>query len=66
MLDETLIAGAVATIIATRDFCGNESEAVRDYAADHGIADQWRDLYRAAMPKAEVVWNAARKAAGVF
>jgi hypothetical protein len=34
------ISNAVETIIQTRDFCGNESEALRDWEAENGALSE--------------------------
>lgn len=59
-----LIDGAVDVIINTRDFCGNEKQAVRDYCFENKVSD-CKGLYRMAMAKANSKWNAYRREAGV-
>ena len=62
--DSDLIDGAVDVIINTRDFCGNEKQAVRDYCFENKVSD-CKGLYRMAMAKANLKWNAYRREAGV-
>ena len=62
--DSDLIDGAVDVIINTRDFCGNEKQAVRDYCFENKVSD-CKGLYRMAMAKANSKWNAYRREAGV-
>jgi len=38
-----IIAGAVQVILNTRDFCGNEREAVREFAIENGFRSSFRD-----------------------
>lgn len=58
-----LINEAVETLISTRDVCGNEREALRDFQADNGkltpteIAAVWQAF--------ESEWNRHQVAAGV-
>jgi len=59
-----LIDGAVDVIINTRDFCGNEKQAVRDYCFENKVSD-CKELYRMAMARANSKWNAYRQEAGV-
>jgi hypothetical protein len=61
---ENQLNDAVELIINTRDFCGNEMEAIKDYCADEGIRD-WNGLYQLANFRANSQWNSYRKAAGV-
>jgi hypothetical protein len=63
-ISENIINQAVDLIINTRDFCGNESEAICDFCADEGISD-WRKVYRIARFRANARWNSYKKAAGV-
>lgn len=60
------VSDAVTLILNTRDFCGNEAEAVADYCADESIRD-WFGLFEVAQAQADAVWaeckQAARKAA---
>ena len=63
-IPESVIDGAVDVIINTRDFCGDEREAVREYCADEGQA-HWQTVYRIANFRANARWNAFQKAAGV-
>lgn len=63
-MNQAIIAEATKAIINTRDFCGNEKEAVRDVCADNGIKE-WMPVYKAANFRANAEWNACKKAAGV-
>ena len=58
-----IMQGAIDAIITARDFCGNEPQAVRDYAADNGILNQWHKLYAFALPLADAQYNQYRIAA---
>jgi hypothetical protein len=60
-----IIAGAVQMILNTRDFCGDEVEAVREFAIENGFRDDWRKIHGIANFRANSAWNAAKKAAGV-
>ena len=55
---------AVELIINTRDFCGNEIEAIQDYCANENIRD-WQGLWKLANFQANAKWNNFKKAAGV-
>jgi hypothetical protein len=61
---ENQLTDAVTLIINTRDFCGNEIEAIQDYCADEGIQD-WRGLWKLASFRANAEWNGFKKQAGV-
>ena len=63
-MTEAHVSNAVQLIINTRDFCGNEMEAVQDYCADEGIAD-WHALWKVANFRANAEWNGHKKAANV-
>jgi hypothetical protein len=65
MIANSLILEARDLIVTTRDFCGNEIEAIQDLAADEGIPKQWLELYDAAIPLANNKWRGFQKAAGV-
>lgn len=54
----------VSTILATRDFCGNEREACAQVFADLGRPFD-RAAYHAARGAANSRWDADRRAAGV-
>lgn len=56
---------AVETIIVTRDFCGNEKEAVREFAVESGFGSEWEKIHRIANFRANARWNGFKKAAGV-
>ena len=61
---DSVINNAVDLIINTRDFCGDEKQAVRDFCADEGIKD-WLKVYRIANFRANAQWNQYKKDAGV-
>jgi hypothetical protein len=63
-ISEAVISNAVDLIINTRDFCGNEKQAVKDFCADEKIAD-WRKVYGIANFRANALWNQYQKDAGV-
>ena len=63
-ISENIIDSAVDVIINTRDFCGNERQAVRDYCADEKIND-WQKVYKIANFKANARWNQYKIEAGV-
>ena len=44
---DAVISNAVDIIINTRDFCGDEKRAIKDFCSDEGIAD-WVKVYRIA------------------
>jgi len=58
------LVNAVELILNTRDFCGNEMEAVQDYCADEGIKD-WHSLWKQAAFRANAQWNHFKKQANV-
>lgn len=59
-----IIEQAVDLIINTRDFCGDEKQAVKDYCADEKISD-WQKVWSIANFRANAVWNQYKKDAGV-
>ena len=63
-ISENIIDSAVDVIINTRDFCGNERQAVRDYCADEKIND-WQKVYKIANFRANARWNQYKIEAGV-
>jgi hypothetical protein len=63
-ISETIIQNAVDLIINTRDFCGNEKQAVKDFCAEENISD-WTKVYSIANFRANAVWNQYKKDAGV-
>lgn len=63
-ITENQINDAVELIINTRDFCGNEKLAIKDFCADEGIAD-WQKVWRIANFRANAQWNQFKKDAGV-
>lgn len=64
-IPDHIIDAAVETIITTRDFCGNEREAVRDFAIDNGFKADWQKIHGIAAFRANARWNAFKRAAGV-
>lgn len=63
-MTKTQLSDAARIIINTRDFCGNEREAFRDYCADEGIP--YSDAgFKAAVFAANNEWRNGQKAAGV-
>lgn len=63
-ISENIISYAVDLIINTRDFCGNEKLAIKDFCKDENIAD-WQKVYRIANFRANHHWNECKKQAGV-
>ena len=63
-LPENVINQAIDLIINTRDFCGDEMQAIQDFCADENIKD-WHKLYRIANFRANAQWNEYKKQAGV-
>jgi hypothetical protein len=63
-ISDAIISNAVDLIINTRDFCGNEKQAVKDFCAEEKIAD-WRKVYGIANFRANALWNQYQKDAGV-
>lgn len=59
------VESAVEVILNTRDFCGNEREAVRDLCADLGMTLEWQKIYMEALVQANQRWEACRRHAGV-
>ena len=64
-IPEAIISEAADLIVTTRDFCGNEREAVREFATEAGFAAEWQKIHRIANFRANATWNASKKAAGV-
>jgi len=64
-IPDFVIDEAVSAIINARDFCGNEAEAVKEVANDHGFFHIWKALHRIANFQANAEWNGFQKAAGV-
>ncbi len=59
------VAELAATILNTRNLCGNEAEAVRDYFADYGfpvrgISPERDRIQSAALVRAQAEWDACR------
>lgn len=65
-ITQNMIDAAAERIVNTRDFCGNELEAVRDFWADNGIAkaDGLR-VEGLVFVRANELWAESQKAAGV-
>jgi hypothetical protein len=63
-ISNQIIQQAVDLIINTRDFCGNEKQAVKDFCADENIAD-WKKVWNIANFRANATWNQHKKEAGV-
>jgi hypothetical protein len=57
-------AGLVATLLATRDLCGNEQEAAFQWFQDEALPFDVI-VYKQAKAAAFVEWRAWQKAAGV-
>ncbi len=51
-------------VLNTRDFCGNESEAIADYCADHNLLNSMV-FADCVMLTVNQLWNKSRTAAGV-
>ncbi len=63
-ISDSIIDNAIELIINTRDFCGNEKQAIKDYCVDENISD-WQKVYHIANFKANAKWNQYKKDAGV-
>jgi 2-methylaconitate cis-trans-isomerase PrpF len=64
-IPQTIIDQAADLIVNTRDFCGNEQEAVRDFAIENGFKAEWKKIHGIANFRANARWNGFKKAAGV-
>jgi len=64
-IPDHIVSAAAKTIITTRDFCGDEREAVRDFAIDNGFKADWQKLHKLATFRANNRWRNCQKAAGV-
>ena len=64
-IPDHIINGAVDAIITARDFCGNEREAVRDFAVENGLKAEWAKIWGIANFRANARWNSFKRAAGV-
>ena len=53
----------IETLLNTRDFCGNEREALRDWQAEYGELTPQETC--TVLTAVEMEWNRCRKAAGV-
>jgi len=62
-----IIDQAIDAVMSARDFCGNERDAVKQIADDHGIADKAKivKLHRIANFRANARWRTAQIKAGV-
>jgi hypothetical protein len=60
-----ILDAAVEVIVNTRDFCGNEAFAVREFCNETGFKSEWQKIHRIANFRANAKWNAFKKAAGV-
>lgn len=57
------LADAAQAIVTARDFCGDETQALRDWEADNGrLTEPERQIVR---DHAERIWRASQRAAGV-
>jgi hypothetical protein len=63
-MNNSQMTAAVQTIITTRDFCGNELEAFKDFCADEGVPFSVA-AFKAAKFRANNEWRNCQKAAGV-
>ena len=63
-ISDSIIDNAIELIINTRDFCGNEKQAIKDYCADENISN-WQKVYRIANFRANAQWNNYKIEAGV-
>jgi hypothetical protein len=61
-----LIEEAAQTIVMTRDMCGNEAEALREFWREVGVSKQDAERVSGlAVAKANGIWRTAQRAAGV-
>src|SRR6185436_12534652 len=44
-ISETIMQQAADLIVRTRDFCGNEREAVREFAIENGFKAEWQKIH---------------------
>ena len=58
------VSRCVDIVVNTRDFCGDESEAIADYCTDEGI-DKTADFVHAVRNRVNHIWRRHQKAAGV-
>jgi hypothetical protein len=63
-ISDAVISNAVDLIINTRDFCGDEKRAVKDFCFNEGVAD-WQKVWGIANFRANARWNGYKKQAGV-
>ena len=66
-IHDNTIEIAVDIALTTRDFCGDEAAAIRDFGRDNGIKnrDDLDRLVRIAIFRANNVWRKHQRAAGV-
>jgi len=64
-IPQAIIDQAVEAIINSRTFCGNEREAVREFAIENGFKADWQKIARIANFRANARWNRFKKEAGV-
>jgi len=63
-ISENTINNAVDLIINTRDFCGDEKQAIKDFCHDEKISD-WVKVWKIANFRANKLWNDYKRDAGV-
>jgi hypothetical protein len=63
-ISNQIIDNAIELILNTRDFCGDEKQAIKDYCHDEKIAD-WKKVYSIANFRANARWNQFKKDAVV-
>lgn len=61
----TTFTGAAEVVLTTRDFCGNEREAVQDYCFDNNIVFS-EEFFCSAIDLADQKWAESQIAAGVI
>ena len=59
------VDGLVEVLVNTRDFCGNELEAAKQYCVDEKL-DINSGIYREALIEADKMWDQSRINAGVI
>ena len=68
MLSREIVVHAANAILAAREFCGNEREAIADTLADNGISiksQAGQKIATLAMIEADDVWSVNQADAGV-
>jgi hypothetical protein len=63
-ISNQIIQQAVDLIINTRDFCGDEKQAVKEFCIEENISD-WKKVWGIANFRANAAWNQCKKDAGV-